>query len=302
MPQKIILHTLRCSKNEDYFGKDECLLEIFADGQRKEQLRRDMDEGDSWPLNKTYYFNQEGLVKLWDEDSPDPNDFLGEVKVGTTALNFATSRFTQSGADYTLTYSVASDHPVAPPPGNGITHVTIELIDVYCKDTEDVTGADDFYLVGAVFDTQNAAQGRPILTKPIKINDGETKSLSTTVFDAPVTSSSVIYLEMAAYDEDFAKDWSQYSTYAGWVASAIGTAVGVLTVNPPAGTAVGIALNAFNQGLGLDKDDHLGTYTRTMAVKDLQPGQSVIDTWTMIETGIGFSTWNYRVRYKVTAR
>lgn len=54
-----------------------------------------------------------------------------------------------------------------------MTRIRVELIDVYCKDTEDLTGADDFYLVGALV---GGGVTKAILTRPIKINDRERKS------------------------------------------------------------------------------------------------------------------------------
>ncbi len=307
MTRKIILHTLRCDKTEDYFGGDECILEVFTDGKQRIQLKQDMKAGGTWSLGKSYDFNQDASVKLWDEDNPslgDPNDFLGEVKVGVVDANFATAKFTK-GADYTLTYSVTVDRPPQPastPP----SHVTIELLDVYCGNTEDVTGADDFYILGGltVFDSQASAMdpalAKAILTKPVKINDGQTKPLSYTVFDADVKGSAVIYMEMAAYDEDFAKDWSQYQVWAGMAATAVGTIVGIVAT-PVAGTVVGAVLAGANQAAGWDKDDRLGIHAHTITVKDLKPGETIHE-WKMVETGIGWSTWDYRVRYKVTVK
>lgn len=51
--------------------------------------------------------------------------------------------------------------------------VRIELLDVYCHNTEDVTGADTFYLVGGVSDGR---QSQPVLTNRVWINDGQTRS------------------------------------------------------------------------------------------------------------------------------
>lgn len=306
MTRKIILHTLRCDKTEDYFGGDECILEVFTDGKQRIQLKKDMKEGDTWSLDKSYDFNQDASVKLWDEDNPssgDPNDFLGELKVGVVNANFATAKFTK-GADYALTYSVTADRPpyVPTPP----SHVTIELLDVYCGNTEDVTGADDFYIFGGVtvFDSQASAidptLARAILTKPVKINDGQTKPLHYTVFDADVKGSSVIYMEMAAYDEDFAKDWNQYQVWYGMASSAVAAIVGFV-VTPAAGTVVAGVLAGVNQIAAKDKDDRLGIHTHTITVKDLKPGETIHE-WKMVETGIGWSTWDYRVRYKVTVK
>lgn len=305
MTRKLILHTLRCDKTEDYFGGDEALLEVFADGQKRASLKQNIKKGNTWSLNKAYDFNNDASVKLWDEDNPplDPNDLLGDFKVGNTDISFGTAKFTK-GADYTLTYTVTSDRPPAPP--STVSHVKIELIDVYCDNTEDMTGGDDFYIAGGVtvFDSKISATdpslAKPILTKAFKINDGQTKPLQYTVFDAEVKGNHVIYLEMAAYDEDFGRDWSQYQVWVGIAASAVSTVVGVVGT-PVAGTVVGAVLTGLNQAMGWDADDRLGLYSQTLTIQDVKPGENIYQ-WKMVETGIGVSTWNYTVRYRVTLK
>lgn len=67
-----------------------------------------------------------------------------------------------------------------------MVRMKIELIDVYCRDTEDVTGADDFYLVGALV---GGGVTKPILTTPIKINDKQRKTFpggQTVLFEGEV--------------------------------------------------------------------------------------------------------------------
>ena len=78
-----------------------------------------------------------------------------------------------------------------------------------------MTGADEFYLIGSVIDSKSNS-GKPILTSPVSVNDGETKSLKgqgSFVFDGSVDENTIILLEMAAYDEDYAKDWDKYDEY-----------------------------------------------------------------------------------------
>ena len=306
MARKLILHTLRCDETEDYFGGDEVLLEVFADGQKRASLRQNMKKGNTWSLNKSYDFNNNASVKVWDEDNPplDPDDLLGEFKVSDKDIDFGTARFTR-GADYTLTYTVTTNRPPVPEPPTP-SHVTIELIDVYCGNTEDVTGKDEFYILGGVtvFDTNTSTKdpslATPILTKPVSINNRETKSLQYTAFDAQVKGTSVIYLEMAAYDEDVARDWSQYQTWVGIAGSAVSGIVGIVGT-PIAGVVVGAVIGALNQAIGWDEDDRLGIHSHTLTVKDLKPGENIYQ-WRMVETGIGWSTWDYTVRYKITVK
>jgi hypothetical protein len=151
-----------------------------------------------------------------------------------------------------------------------------------------------------VTSTTDPSLARPILTKVLDINDRQTKPLNFVAFDAEVKGSSVIYLEMAAYDEDVAKDWSQYQVWVGLAGTAISTAVGVVAT-PVAGTVVGIVIGGLNQAIGWDGDDRLGIYSQTLVVKDLKPGENIYE-WKMVEKGIGYSTWNYTVKYKITVK
>ena len=148
--------------------------------------------------------------------------------------------------------------------------------------------------------TKDPSLATPILTKPVSINNRETKSLQYTAFDAQVKGTSVIYLEMAAYDEDVARDWSQYQTWVGIAGSAVSGIVGIVGT-PIAGVVVGAVIGALNQAIGWDEDDRLGIHSHTLTVKDLKPGENIYQ-WRMVETGIGWSTWDYTVRYKITVK
>ncbi|MCF4965921.1 hypothetical protein [Nostoc sp. CMAA1605] len=305
--RKIILHTLRCDKAEDYFGGDETLLEVFTDGQQRSQIKKDMKAGDTWLLGKSFNFSQDATIKLWDEYKPswrDPNYFLGEFKVGGLDVNFGIAKFTK-GADYTLTYTVTTDRQPQVPPQTS-SHVTIEILDVYCSNTENPTNVDDIYILGGVtvFDTQTSTldtkQAKPVLTKPVAISHGQTQPIPFVVFDADVKTNSAIYLEMAAYSEDFTKDWSQYLVWLGIARTAIRTIVNTVAILI-AGALVNIVLVGLNQFAGWDKDERLGIQTHTIMVQDMKPGETIYD-WRMMETGLGRSTGDYKVRYKITVR
>lgn len=78
-----------------------------------------------------------------------------------------------------------------------------ELLDVYCADTEDVTGADKLYVVGAVTD---GAATKGVLTTPIKVNnDGKPRYFppgQTVLFDSDVPNNRTIRIALQAFDED----------------------------------------------------------------------------------------------------
>ena len=302
MTNKLILNSLKCKETEDW-GKDECRLEINGDGVRKASLKKSMNDGDTWRLDRSYTFNNSATIKLWDEDSPDSDDFLGSVLLDTRVRNDATARFTRDGADYTLSYrveKVSTPEPVRKP----IKRVVIQLLDVHCRDTEDVTGADEFYLIGSVIDSKSNS-GKPILTSPVSVNDGETKSLKgqgSFVFDGSVDENTIILLEMAAYDEDYAKDWDKYDEYVLKIGGAISSGLAA-TANPISsgiGAGLGFALKGFDAIAKTDKDDELGSMSDRIRVKDLRPG-STIRTWKFKGGSSWWSSWEHIIRYQVTA-
>ena len=49
--RELTLMRLRCDDAEDWFG-DECRLEVYVDGSLKDVLRRSMDDGQTWNLNR----------------------------------------------------------------------------------------------------------------------------------------------------------------------------------------------------------------------------------------------------------
>ena len=67
--RKITLNKLVCIENEDWTGKDTCRLEIFLDGVLQPSLKKNMDEADTWELNRAYTFKDKVEIKLWDDSN-----------------------------------------------------------------------------------------------------------------------------------------------------------------------------------------------------------------------------------------
>ena len=77
--RKLNLETMKCYETEDWSGPDECRLEIFVDGIfQPPPLKKSLNNGQTWTLNKPYFFKNNIQIKLWDEDSPDDDDMLGK--------------------------------------------------------------------------------------------------------------------------------------------------------------------------------------------------------------------------------
>ena len=296
------INSLKCRDTEDTFGSDECRLEIFTDGKRLAGLRRNLNDGQTWPVNRTVRFNSNAVIKLWDEDSPDADDFLGQVNVSTQPGNHS-GRFRRDGADYSLSYTVRG-LPTAP---RVPSHVTVELLDVICHDTEDMTGADEFYIIGAarVGDRAGAT-----VTKPIRINDGERRSFGPNervLYSGPVGRGDEVAIGLVAYDEDAAKDWERDGPA---IQSAVDKLADAVKKIPEPSVQIGAevtrqAVRLFGALISLDKDDQLDSGTINVPVQSLPVG-NVVRNWEVqgrvFNGWFNFSSWHYNVTLRVTAR
>ena len=180
--------------------------------------------------------------------------------------------------------------------------VRVELIDVYCRDTEDVTGADEFYLVGAVATNEGKPSVGAILTKPRSINDKQRKKFGTIVFDKQVPVNGKLLIAMRAFDEDAAKDWDKHKGLVTKISDGVATALKA-TGEPIAdkvGTVLKVSVKALSIIGPLDKDDKLGDYQKEFKVSDLRKGENIVDWKFRRKDWTGYSSWNYTMRYKIT--
>lgn len=178
--------------------------------------------------------------------------------------------------------------------------VKIELIDVNCGNTEDVTGADDFYIVSAL-SAGTDETSKSAVTKPFKINDGQTKKIAEdqrVLFDAKVPVQGTIRGGMKMFDEDYAKDWAKQKEMAEKATNAVSSAAEKLG-GPPgvkAGAVLKAAFEVYNGIASLDKDDVLDEIELNIPADG--PAEETKE-WKKVERGIGFSTWDYTVRYRI---
>ena len=178
-----------------------------------------------------------------------------------------------------------------------MSHVKVILDNVKCKDTEDVFGADEFYLVGSITDGGSV---NPILVKPFSIKNGKTKKINTVIFDQDVPSERNLKLAIYAYDQDSSHDWKKYGTYATAISAAVSK--GLQAIPNPYTIAAGYILPHIVAGSGvlmsLDKDDRLGKLTMDFPVWGLNKGDHEY-TWTIKGGGGWYSSWKYVLRYRV---
>jgi len=180
-----------------------------------------------------------------------------------------------------------------------MTKLKVELVDVYCRDTEDITGADDFYLVGGLV---GGTITKAILTTPIKINDKQRKSFKpdqAVLFEGEIPQGESIKGGLKAYDEDAGKDWAKYGDTVQQISTAVSAA---LAVTGPQGAIAGTVLKAATTGVGilstLDKDDLLGT--TELEISSTGPSHEE-RAWVMSKkSGIGWSTWDYTLTYRIS--
>ena len=181
-----------------------------------------------------------------------------------------------------------------------MSRIRIELLRVHCGNTEDVTGGDELYIVGALSD---GITSRGALTSPMSINDNQEKEFNPSqriIFDADVKPDSVVRGGLKAFDEDFGKDWAKYGSTVTEISNKVSE--GLKASNNPKAVAAGEILNLATKAFGflasLDKDDHLGTIELNVPAQ----GSSVEEkVWEFYKKGpIGFSTWNYTVVYRIT--
>lgn len=140
----IYIRKLKCHETEDYFGDDSARLEIYADGS-KHQLKKSINDGETWTINRSFNYSTHMVLKLYDEDN-DGDDHLGTINVTNQSVNNKTGKFTRDGANYTIYYDVVYQEQTP----EQLDSKTLHIDRLRCYETEDVSGADECKLVVTV--------------------------------------------------------------------------------------------------------------------------------------------------------
>ena len=91
------------SKNqEDFFGKDE--IAIYVEGKKLGKTIG-FKQGQRKRIKKTIQFTGNARIKLYEKDSPDPDDYLGQRKL-KPGKDKGILSFKRRGVHYRLSYSV----------------------------------------------------------------------------------------------------------------------------------------------------------------------------------------------------
>ncbi len=183
--------------------------------------------------------------------------------------------------------------------------IRVELVEIHCnkdKNTEDITGADEFYFVSAF---KSGSLQKAVVSTPFDINTDQTKTFSEKdkiLFAGDVSTKESIEGGIVAYDEDFGKDWeNKYKAITKEIASGISKGVASDKENKN-GPLVAILIGAVTSVVDLlaqsDKDDELGQ----LSIKvDAEGPAEELKEWKFEHAdGIGYSDWSYVLKYKVT--
>jgi hypothetical protein len=182
--------------------------------------------------------------------------------------------------------------------------VRIELIDLHCnhdKNTEDILGADEFYVTSKLV---SGPVSKDVITKPFDINTDQTKPFpddQKVLFESSVPANSKIVGGMVAWDEDYAKDWEKKDkAIAEKVAAVVSGGAGTVA-GPEAGPIVAGIVQAVKEVGGLlaqsDKDDNLGELKLEIPANG--PPEEVKEWKFEHSDGIGYSDWSYVLRYRI---
>ncbi|MCD0174670.1 hypothetical protein IHN32_01715 [Deinococcus sp. 14RED07] len=195
--------------------------------------------------------------------------------------------------------------------------ITLTMDYVDAKDTEDVTPTwpskpiDEFYNIGSVY-VGDASTGQGIeqgfATTRFEAKKGRTYYPNQTVFTAVVNPGTQVASVVRAYDEDIDKDINVLKAAAvGYKIASF--ACKFLCDDPQNGDfqkilkAINDAINfikSFWSGnVTIDQDDNLKERLFNFGVLTQNQNTTLFQTQNYSEGGLGYSTWNYDVRYRL---
>ncbi len=112
--KSIKLKKLKCIVMEDYTGTDSAKLEVFIDNNPSPRVfRKELKDGKSYSINESILFDDNILIKLYEEDEHDADDYLGKKRIRNLTDNGKVN-FERDDAHYKLTYVVTEEQPGQP--------------------------------------------------------------------------------------------------------------------------------------------------------------------------------------------
>ncbi|MEU2874712.1 hypothetical protein ABZ769_37010 [Streptomyces olivoreticuli] len=163
--------------------------------------------------------------------------------------------------------------------------IKITLLDVYCEETEDRFGEDEFYIAGMML--APGMETRAVLTEPIGINNGQTKPFPPSqalILDAKgLKATDSVTFALAAYDEDAGKDLSKFVSFV--VDLGLFVKQFISAADPVPNDLITKTRDfLIKEGWisKIDPDDYLGGLSETVPVADLHHGSRKV--WSITNT------------------
>ena len=185
-----------------------------------------------------------------------------------------------------------------------MARIQVNLMDVVCRDGEDLFSADEFYLTGAISD---GLQTTGVLTWPLSINAGESKLFGVgggVIFDADIPEDRVLAVSLIAFEQFSDKNWSNHEDVVLQIGEAVSSEI---TVAPDPYMSypwlqLSSAVKTAALNLDMAQDQKLGYHTRQFPIWALPPGNH-LQIWSFHGTGRAWlSDWDYTVRYMVVKK
>ncbi|MEM7061688.1 MAG: hypothetical protein AAF572_00770 [Cyanobacteria bacterium P01_B01_bin.77] len=175
--------------------------------------------------------------------------------------------------------------------------IKIVLDSIVCYDTEDVTGADDVYLIGGVRVSKgNFRKSKAFVTPnpPLRINDDQPRHIpiKEKIFEAQVQPGSDLELGMYLYEQDSSADVEKLQKLEDYLDRG-------LAISRPSKSVLNLSLSAIQTALVFDDDDQLGRESRFIEINTLPRGWKRYVAKNFYEGGIGYSTWRYKLYYRI---
>ena len=105
-----ILRVLRitCHEQEDWTGDDDAYINI---NRKVFWGPKRMDTGQTRVINKPYFFGHRAIIRLYEQDDWDPDDFLGEQTVTRAYIGQGAVElpFKEDDANYSIWVEVLDD-------------------------------------------------------------------------------------------------------------------------------------------------------------------------------------------------
>jgi hypothetical protein len=186
--------------------------------------------------------------------------------------------------------------------------VTLELMSVWCGDTEEpwLFGGDEFYLAGVAVSESGETKG--ILISPLTVNRGQTCNWNNTqLAQLSLPRESSFALVLQAYDQDLSHDWNNRPQWINDIvqraAAAGATAVVAALATNPVGWGTiaavvtgGLVAGGFVFAMVNDRDDFLGEYHVMIPAAGPANDQP---TWEFSQ-GRTLESWHYKVNLRIT--